>query len=339
MFTELQMKRLNSFVLILILLFVCGSAYALTIKIGCIAPADSPWGTAIRLLGAKWKKATGGEIVLKPYLSGVAGSEKDMIRKMRIGQLHAAVLTMDGLKEIYRDVMALSSPFLVRNGDELDYVLQKMQPHFEREFEKRGFRNLEWITVGWVKLFSRRRVIFPDDLKKQTLAADANDSSIISAWRSMGFRVCPINLTELSVGLQTGMVDAVYTTQLASAAFQWFATANHMISLDFAPVFCGIIVRENIWERIPERLKPVLLKAVREIKQVLYREAKALEAEALRIMKKHGLVVHQVADEGEERWRSIMARGIEAALDGGFSQEVYDTIRKLLFDYRRLCSK
>ena len=74
-------------------MFLLNMVYPLTIKVGSIAPARSPWDKALRELGREWKKISNGSIRLKIYPGGIAGSEKAMIRKMKIGTLGGAVFT------------------------------------------------------------------------------------------------------------------------------------------------------------------------------------------------------------------------------------------------------
>ncbi len=54
-----------------------------------------------------WKQASGGTVKVRLYLGGVAGDEPNMVRKMRVGQLHAAALTGAGLSEIAPEIRAL----------------------------------------------------------------------------------------------------------------------------------------------------------------------------------------------------------------------------------------
>ena len=67
------------------------------IKLGTLAPKDSPWYNGVKRIGQRWRDESNGKIKLKIYPGGVAGDEGDMIRKMRIGQLHAGTVTGVGI--------------------------------------------------------------------------------------------------------------------------------------------------------------------------------------------------------------------------------------------------
>ena len=60
------MKIAKNIILLLIIALVLAlPAYSLTIKIGSIAPARSPWDKALRELGREWTKITEGKIKIK----------------------------------------------------------------------------------------------------------------------------------------------------------------------------------------------------------------------------------------------------------------------------------
>ena len=72
------------------------------IKFATLAPEGSSWMKSMRGLAEKIKKATDGNVTIRFYPGGVSGDEKDVIRKMRIGQLHGAGFTGVGLGQICR---------------------------------------------------------------------------------------------------------------------------------------------------------------------------------------------------------------------------------------------
>ncbi|MBW2564615.1 MAG: TRAP transporter substrate-binding protein DctP, partial [Deltaproteobacteria bacterium] len=97
-------------------------AQGLTIKLGTLAPDGSTWYMQLRDMGEKWKKATDGKLNFKIYPGGVIGDEADMVRKMRIGQLHAAAVTYVGLSCIIPEINAFQMPLMFNSYEELDHV-------------------------------------------------------------------------------------------------------------------------------------------------------------------------------------------------------------------------
>ena len=122
-------KRL-AIVLMFILVFqyvIVESAHAKTIiiKIATMAPKGSPWHTILQEMGEEWKQASNGQIQLRIYPGGVAGSEMDIVRKMRIGQLHAAAVSIGGLSRIDPGVNVLGIPMAVDSWEVLDLPIDR----------------------------------------------------------------------------------------------------------------------------------------------------------------------------------------------------------------------
>ena len=67
------------------------------IKIATIAPETSTWVQVFNAVNQEVKQKTANGVRFRIYSGGVMGDEKDMLRKMMIGQIHGAVLSSSGL--------------------------------------------------------------------------------------------------------------------------------------------------------------------------------------------------------------------------------------------------
>ena len=99
--------------------------------------------TIIKEAAEKWKKISNGRVTMIIYPGGVAGDDPDVVRKMRLGTLHAGVLTAVGVAEIDKSVYALGIPMMYASYDEVYGVLEKMRPTLEADHREEGFRRAE----------------------------------------------------------------------------------------------------------------------------------------------------------------------------------------------------
>ncbi len=323
------------FLVSLMVLFGASRLDARTIKLGSIAPEGSPWDTAVKKIASEWRKISGGSIDMKIYPGGIVGSEPDMIRKMRIGQLQAAVFTGVGMSYITPEVFSLSLPFFIQNEEELDYMMKKMAPHFESLIEKKGFVVVVWSKAGWVNFFSTKPVVYPADLKKLKLSVSEADPDMLQAWRVMGYNAVPISTNDAMTALQNGMIEAFYSPPLVSAAFQWFGIAKYMCSIRIAPMIGGIVVSKKTWDQIPKDMKPKLRQSARKIVAGLNTDAIALEKNAINTMLKHGLVIKNVPPDAAALWKKEAEKGHRVYVGKTFPKELYDRMKKYLADFRR----
>jgi TRAP-type C4-dicarboxylate transport system substrate-binding protein len=140
--------------LVLLVTSIDRASAATVIKIATLAPEGSAWIQTLNELNAEVMKKTDNGVQFKIYAGGILGDEKDMVRKMHIGQIQGAVLTSAGLSGIFSEMDVFQIPFLFENYDEVDYVVGKMDTFFRKGFEDKGYTLLAWSEGGFVYLMS-----------------------------------------------------------------------------------------------------------------------------------------------------------------------------------------
>ncbi len=274
------------------------------IKMATLAPEGTDWHGMLVEMGQRWKTATDGNIILRIYPGGVVGDERDMIRKMRIGQIHAAAITTEGLSEINPDVNVYIIPMLFDGYDDVDWFRNKIGKRLEDGIKENGFTPLLWADVGWAHWFTVKPIRYPKDLKKAKIFTWAGDYKTAELWGKGGYMSVPLASIDILSGLQTGLIDAISVTPIAALASQWFGVANHMLEIKWGLLTSSIIIDNRVWNRIPSGYQKSILKISQEIgdrHQKIYRYD---DEKAIEIMKEHGLVVHPQSVEDHLFWKS-----------------------------------
>ena len=123
----------------LLLALCAASAQAQTmIKFATLAPEGSTWMKAMRQYTAEVSSKTANRVQFKIYAGGVSGDEKDVVRKIRLGQLQAGGFTGVGIGEIAPEIRLLDTPFLFKNSAEIDHIYKTFDADFRKYFETRG---------------------------------------------------------------------------------------------------------------------------------------------------------------------------------------------------------
>jgi TRAP-type C4-dicarboxylate transport system substrate-binding protein len=310
-------------------------AYSQVIKLGTVAPEGSPWHDTLQEVAQQWKDLSNGKVTVRIYAGGVAGDERDMLRKIRIGQLHATALTSLTLMDMIPDIEALTFPLFIRTDGELDYVMEKLAPEFEARLEKKGFKVLTWSTAGWARFFTKKPVTRPDDMKKRRLFLWGSDTAYMELLKRSGFNPVPLAITDLLPSLQTGLVDAFGAPPAAALSFQWFALAPHMTDLPWQPLPGTTVLAMKQWNKIPPDLRPALEEAARKAGSRLQKRIRQLEEEAIVAMKDHGLAVHTVSPEAEKEWEALIReKGFPFFVGSRFSEAMFHSVKGLLDEYR-----
>ncbi len=324
-----------SALLFLFLFSAAARAGPVVIKMATLAPEGSSWHRVLQEMGEEWRKVSGGEVTLRIYPGGVVGDEEAILRKMRVGQLHAAAITGMGLAFLDRSFYGLHIPMMYASEKEFGYVRDRISPMLEARLEEKGFVVLNWGDAGWVHFFAREAFQHPAEMKSMKLYVGAGDETLTQLYKEAGFRPVPISIVDILPGLQTGLIDAFNATPLAALAFQWFALAPHMADLRWAPLTGATIVDKRAWEKIPEGMRGKILEISRNASERLHREIRNLNEEALKVMVKNGLEVVHVSPDVATEWRKIV-EDIHPRIRGRIiPADVFDEVQKYRDEFRR----
>jgi len=324
-------------ILVVFLIFLVSPLFAqrkLTIKMASPIPENTPWGRFFNQMASDWRRITNGEVELIIYHNGVAGTESDVVRSLKLNQLQGAVLSTLGLYEISPEIMTLSCPFLIRNDDELDLVLAEVIGGLEEKINSKGYFTLAWARVGWVKFFSKSPIFEPADLKKQKLGAVADQAELNRVFKAMGFQVVPVERNDILIALSSNMVEAVFQSPVAVGSTQAFGLAKNMASLNIAPFLGGMIFNERTWRSIPDRYKPQMIDAVKKNEAKLDLEIRRLEDDMIKTMGNYGLKVNQLSPQQEQLWYDEIGRAMPGLIGTLFDRDIYRRVETLLQNYR-----
>lgn len=227
-------------------------------KIATVAPEGTTWMKLMHELDERVREETGGEVGFKFYAGGSQGSDLDVLRKIRSGQIHGAGLTGVGLGEIESSLRIMELPFLFRTPEEVQIAHQRLDPIFEKRVRDRGFEILGWAEVGFVNLFSQEPISSVADLKQMKMWLWEGDPLAEALLEEFGVSPVPLNVTDVLTSLQTGIIDAVYSTPYACLSLQWFTRLRYMTPLPVTHAMGAVVVdRERFAKLTPQQAEVV----------------------------------------------------------------------------------
>jgi len=304
------------------------------IKLASMVPENTEWGQMISKLAAEWSRVTNGEVVLQVFANGTQGSEEEVLRKLNMNTIQAAILTSLGLTKIAPEILTLSCPFFVRDDAELEEILKVVKRDFEARINSQNYFALTLVNGGWLKIFSRNPVVVPADLKRQKVGTVPSEPELARAFRSMGYQVVEVDTSRLLIALNGGTIDAIYMSPIFAAGAQYFGVAKNMASINVAPFMAGVVLNKHAWESIPPQHRDALVAVSRRVGVELESSLIKLEVETVRQMKNNGLQENQVSPQHLEEWYNDADRAISGLLGSTFDQAMYNKINVILQKYR-----
>lgn len=233
-------------------------AHSASIKFAVVAPDGSAWVNVLKELGAELKAKTAGRWDLNIYSGGVAGDEKVIIKKMKIGQIDAAAFTGVGLGEIYPPVRVLELPFLFKNTAEVDAAVAKILPDLKKGYADKGYEFLGWAEGGFVYIFSNKPIKSIADMKGVKMWLWEGDPLAEKMYQTLGVVPVPLALPDVLMALQTKMIDGVYAPPLGAIAMQWFSKTKYMSDAKLVNSIGAILMTKSAMAKMSPEDQQVL---------------------------------------------------------------------------------
>lgn len=276
------------------------------LKIGSLVPKNSLYHRQLMEIGESWKKSQSGPSRFNVFTDGSQGGEAEMVRRMRIGQLQAALLSVVGLREIEPSIAALQNlPLAFRSWEELDYVREKMRPNMEKKFIEKGYVVLAWGDAGWVRFFSKQAAYSPDDYKKMKFFAWGAEAEQQEIMKSLGYTPVPLEPTDILPSIQTGMISVVPSTPYFALASQIYNSAQHMLEINWAPIVGAFVITKKSWDEMTPEMQRALKASSDKAGGVIRMQARKEVEEAVDAMKKRGLQVNKPNAEQMKEWQTL----------------------------------
>lgn len=334
----MKIKALYSMALVALLLISTGGdavSKTTVIKLATLAPEGSAWTEIFNGLNAELKEKTNNGVRLKIYAGGVLGDEKDMIRKMFVGQIHGAVLTSAGLSNIFSEMDVFQIPFLFETYDEVDFVLKKMDSFFKKGFEDKGYILPAWSEGGFIRLMSTKPIASLEDLRKAKVWTWEDAPMAKAIFDEARISAIPLSLPDVLVGLQTGLVEVVYAPPSGAISLQWFTKTKYMTDIPLMYLIGGIVIKKNIVEKLPPAHRQILLelcpKYMDQLKLVVRKE----NQDAIKVMSKHGVKLIRPSEEQIKEFKDVSTRAMNRQIGKSFSKKIKDEVIGYVEEYRK----
>ena len=320
------MKSLRATVTLLLLLapVVLLAQRSTTVRLGTILPANSVWDKALKKMGAEWQQATDGRGRLRVISGGSLGDESMIIRRLRLNNPHAATLTQPGLAEIDDAFNVFGIPFFFESDKETAHVLEQLTPTFERVLADAGLMLLNWGHGGWAHIFTDERVETLNDLRATRIFTSSGDNRMTQWYKENGFKPVPLAITDVLMGLNTGLISAYPSPPYAALLLQWYRQTSYMLDIPLGPVIGATVITERTWRRISADDQEALLAVAKAAERQLWLDVPLQEREAITEMTKRGLVVTTLDPTAEQEFR-VSADELTVSMRGGMvPNDVYD---------------
>ncbi len=319
----------------LILLGLVSSASAQTIKLATIAPEGSSWMDAMRGGAAEIEERTEGRVKFKFYGGGVQGNDRQVLRKMRIGQLHGGTFTANGLADVQHDSQLYALPMLFNDIEEVQFIRARMDRKLRDRIEAAGYVNFGFAGGGFARLMSIKPIANLKDLEGRKVWVPDGDRFAYEASKALGISPVLMPLTDVMTGLQTELIDTIITPPSAAIVLQWNTQVSHMTELPLSYIYAMIAIEKKYFDRIQPGDQAIVREVMEKIYQGFDRQGNDDNEKAVKALIDSGMTP-VTPDQGQiPEWRkAVLAANRRLADAGALDVRLLDELECYLAGFR-----
>jgi TRAP-type C4-dicarboxylate transport system substrate-binding protein len=309
----------------------------ITVKMATLAPKGSSIMNIFEDLAAQIRDKTNNEVAFKTYWGGVQGDEKDVYRKIQLGQLHGGGFMGPGLGQIVPEVRVTEIPYVFMNYDEVAYVRSNLQETMNKLFEKKGFIVLGWMDLGFIYTFSKVPLTSLEVARQQKWWTMEGEPIGREVYKALGISPISLSITDVATSLSTNLIDCANSTPYGAVAFQWYTRFNYMGEFPSSNIQGATIVSKKIWDKISPESQKIIIEVSRDSHERIVKATREDDAKCLEILRKEGIQIVRDLDNDEEiKFIFDAAKQAREKLVGElYSQELLDRTLSLIEEYRK----
>ncbi|MFG1497106.1 TRAP transporter substrate-binding protein DctP [Saccharospirillum sp. HFRX-1] len=326
---------LRSLITLALVSLTAMASAATTLKISTQYPDGNAVLNELRRAGQAIESRTEGRVSVRFYPGGVMGDDQAVQRKIRIGQLHGALVQSGALANAYRDAQVLNAPLLFRNYDEVDAVRREVDPIITEGLADNGWLTFGLIEAGFAYGMSQKPILSLADLEQQKLWLPANDPLSEQVARAFDINPIVLNIGDVLTGLQTGAIDAIVAPPVGAITLQWYSRLDYLTDAPFMYTYGVLALHERALRGVSEADLAIIHDEFTTASQVIDTQTREDNYRALDALQQLGIEVLQPQPEDRQALERESTRATQRLIEEGqFSQQIYDRIEALLMQVR-----
>ena len=281
-------------------------------KIATVAPDGSSWMQEMRRGAGEIAERTQDRVTLKFYPGGIMGDEKNVLRKIRIGQLHGAALTTLGLARIYPENQIYNLPLKFETYEEVDYVRARMDAGIIKGLEERGFIAFGLGEGGFIYIMSQVPVHRISDLKDQRVWLPEGDTISLTLMDVAGISPVTLPLTDVLTGLQTGLITTIGSTTSFAIALQWHTKIKYLTEAPLFYAYGTFVIQRKAFNKLNQTDQAVVRDVLGRVVEKLNQQTRKDNESAKQALLNQGVKLVMPGEQDWEELRQVSSKAVKA---------------------------
>lgn len=322
-------KKLLQYLLMALMFFLASPVTAKIIKIATLSPDGTRWMNEMRAGAAEIKEKTQGRVVLKFYPGGVMGNDSNVLRKIRIGQLHGGAITTGSLSGIDPDIDIYGLPYLFSSLEQVDFVREKLDKALVKGLEEKGYVSFGFGEGGFTYMMSDSALRTVEDVRKKKVWLPANNKVGDAVFSSAEVSPVSLPLSDVLTGLQTGLVNTIITSPIGAIALQWHTRVQYLVDFPLTYITATLVIDKKVLNKLKKGDQNI----VREVMTAVFKKIDAANRSdnnaARQALLNQGIEFITLNQDSTNEWYAVGKMAMKKLeKENKYSDAIYNLIKK-----------
>ncbi len=202
------------------------------------------------------EKISNGDVKIKIYPGGQLGNPKNMVNSIKKGITDIGFVIPSYVPGIFKRSGVFEMPFVF---DDPEHVARVMYDLFDKYFAEdyKDFKVLWFLSSPLSQVHTVKKPI-------KTLAdfegmpIRAGGATETTAFRLLGANTVGMDIKEMSISLQKGVVDGVITPYAALKSHKIFDVVKNITEVNFSGTLMVVLMNKKKWNKLPASAKQAI---------------------------------------------------------------------------------
>ncbi|MFT7559606.1 MAG: TRAP-type C4-dicarboxylate transport system substrate-binding protein [Flavobacteriales bacterium] len=329
------MKSITRALSLIAVMAVSFHANAAVLKFSTAYPDGTYVVKTLKAAGKDIEAKTEGRIKLKFYPGGVQGDNKTVLKKIKRGILHGALLEGGAMGSEFKDGQVYNAPMAFNNYDEVNYVRERMDAELLQGYADAGWKMFGFIDGGFAYAMTNKAVSDIEGLKQQKLWLPANDPLSEKVANALGLSPIYLGIGEVLTALQTGAIDAIAAPPAAALTLQWYSKVKHVTDAPFMYTYGTLALADKAFSKLSTADQQLVDQVLTEAISNIDSNSRADNLKAFDALASQGLTITAPNAEAAARLKTQADKATATLVEQGeFSAERLARLNALLAEAR-----
>jgi tripartite ATP-independent transporter DctP family solute receptor len=263
------------------------------IKLGHVGDVDGHYDRPAKELAKRLKEKSSGKIDLQIFPASQLGSDKDLLQKMKLGQVDMFIPSTI-MSSVADEFGVFEMPYIIVDRPHIERVWAKLGDSvFRPAAEAKGVKILAFWENGFRHTTNNvRPIVTPDDLKGIKLRVPGGEWRV-KMFQSYGANPSPMAFGEVFTALKTGVMDG-QENPLINAWITKFYEVQKFLSMTghvYAPSY--IVTSPATFAKWPADVQKLVTETARELETVSRKISADYDAELLDKLRPTGIKINE----------------------------------------------